>query len=268
MKFRPDEPMHHRYAVVARLPRRRRWARGGHHRPDRQRVLPLGVQLLRDARARRRGLPDRLRQRLPRRGGHLAALLLPVGDDGAGAVVGVLPGHRAQGAHPGRRRPVVRGRRRRRPGLPGQARGVPALWPTSTSTPTRYQEFCAQSLPHIDEMVLDWVQSRRLRRDAGRAPWPRPTRPTSTSSSSRTSGACSTSGSTTRAPVSAPDPARADPDPARRTPHRPGPTGPDPAQRPTSCRLLGVRGAAAPEFADSPARSGSERWAGWSETWV
>ena len=104
MKFQPDEPMHNRYAVEHGFLVRRRGHRGGHHRPDGERVLPVGVQLLRDARQGRRRLPDRLRERLPRRGGHVAALLLPVGDEGPAQVVGVLRGHRPQGAHPGRHR--------------------------------------------------------------------------------------------------------------------------------------------------------------------
>ena len=73
-----------------RLPQPVGRAGGGHDHPDGQRVLPLGVQLLRDAGPGRRGAADRLRQRLPGRRGHLAALLLPVGDERAGEVVGVL----------------------------------------------------------------------------------------------------------------------------------------------------------------------------------
>ena len=56
MHFRPDRPMHDRYAVDPRLPEPGDRRRGADDRPPRQRVLPLGVQLLRDARARRRGL--------------------------------------------------------------------------------------------------------------------------------------------------------------------------------------------------------------------
>ena len=65
MKFRPDQPMHDRYAVAHDFlsPERRR--RGRHDLPAGQRLLPLGVQLLRDADRRRRGAPDRLRERLP-----------------------------------------------------------------------------------------------------------------------------------------------------------------------------------------------------------
>ena len=50
-----------------RLPLARGRRRGAHDQPPHQRVLPLGVQLLRDADPRRRRLPDRLRQRLARR---------------------------------------------------------------------------------------------------------------------------------------------------------------------------------------------------------
>ena len=65
MNFRPDEPMHNRYAVDHGFLVRRARRRGRDDRPDGQRVLPLGVQLLRDARAGQRGAPDRLRERLP-----------------------------------------------------------------------------------------------------------------------------------------------------------------------------------------------------------
>ena len=101
-----------------RLPAALGRARGAGDLQADQRVLPVGVQLLRVARARRRRAPDRLRQRLPGHRDHLAALLLPVGDQHAAQVVGVLRGDRAaaaaghqhQGLLPrGRLRPVVRG---------------------------------------------------------------------------------------------------------------------------------------------------------------
>ena len=50
-----------------RLPHARAGRGGDDDQPPDQRVLPLGVQLLRDARARDRGAPDRLRERLARR---------------------------------------------------------------------------------------------------------------------------------------------------------------------------------------------------------
>ena len=32
-------------------------------------------------------------------------------------------------------------------------------WPTTTSRSPRYQEFCATSLAHVDELMLDWISS-------------------------------------------------------------------------------------------------------------
>ena len=51
---------------AARLPRRADRLRGGDDLPPRQRLLPLGVQLVRDDRPRRRGASDRLRERVAR----------------------------------------------------------------------------------------------------------------------------------------------------------------------------------------------------------
>ena len=87
MKFQPDQPMHQRYAVEHDFLSPGRGRRGGDDLPAGQRVLPVGVQLLRDAGQGRRGLPDRLRQRLPGRRADQPALLLPLGDEGAGQVV-------------------------------------------------------------------------------------------------------------------------------------------------------------------------------------
>ena len=70
MKFRPDQPMHDRYAVAHDFLSPELGEEVADDQPARQRVLPLGVQLLRDARARHRGAPDRLRQRLARRRAH------------------------------------------------------------------------------------------------------------------------------------------------------------------------------------------------------
>ena len=80
MKFQPDEPMHRRYAVSH-----------GFLSPQAGAEAVTIAQTVNaffrwefnscEMLVKRRGrLPDRLRQRLPRRGGHLAALLLPVGD--------------------------------------------------------------------------------------------------------------------------------------------------------------------------------------------
>ena len=90
MNFDPDQPMHARYSVSHDFLDAADRDGGGHDRPAGQRVLPVGVQLLRDADQGRGRLPDRLRERLPRRRDHQPALLLPVGDEGARQVVGVL----------------------------------------------------------------------------------------------------------------------------------------------------------------------------------
>ncbi len=110
----------------ARLPRPRRRDRDHHDLPGRQRVLPVGVQLLRDARARGRRLPHRLRQRLPGHLDHLAALLLPVGDQDAAEVDGVLPGDRQAGAAGHRHPELFRHQRPQRPGLRPEAGRLPA----------------------------------------------------------------------------------------------------------------------------------------------
>ena len=49
MDFKPDQPMHQRYAVSPRLPLRVGRLPDRCDQPDRQRVLPLGVQLRGDA---------------------------------------------------------------------------------------------------------------------------------------------------------------------------------------------------------------------------
>jgi hypothetical protein len=78
----PARPLHHERRTSCRRPTRTTCARSPHH----QRVLRLGVQLLRGAAQGRRVAPHRLRQPLPRLAGDLAALPLPV----AGEVVRAL----------------------------------------------------------------------------------------------------------------------------------------------------------------------------------
>ena len=94
MKFQPDEPMHNRYAVSHGFLS----DKAGNETMAISRIVNAffgwefnSCEMLV---AGRRRLPDRLRQRLPRRRRHVAALLLPVGDLGARAVVGVHPGDR------------------------------------------------------------------------------------------------------------------------------------------------------------------------------
>ena len=123
-ELRP-RPAHARPVLgLARLPGRGHRRGDGEHRQARQRLLPLGVQLLRDPDPGRRRLPDRLRQRLPRHRADQPALLLPLGAEGARQVVGLLHRHRTAAAvrpgHP----PVLRHRRPGRPGLRREAAGL------------------------------------------------------------------------------------------------------------------------------------------------
>ncbi len=83
-------PLH----ASTRFPRRRGPLGARGHDADHQRLLRLGLQLLRGAAQGRRLAPDRLRQRLSRQPGHLAALPLPLADQGEPALVDLLRRHR------------------------------------------------------------------------------------------------------------------------------------------------------------------------------
>ena len=123
----------------ARLPDAGARRRDPHDQPARQRVLPLGVQLVRDDRQGRRCVPDRLRECVARRRAHVAALLLPVGDHRARALVGVLRRHAPRDAHQPELARVLRLGRPRGPLVRGEAREVPRARRrcTSSSTHTR-----------------------------------------------------------------------------------------------------------------------------------
>ena len=99
LHFSPDAPMHERYTVKHDFLTPEVGRRGRDDLTARERVLPLGVQLLRDAREGRRGASDRLRERVAGRRVDVAALLLPVGDEDARQVVRVLRRDRAADAH-------------------------------------------------------------------------------------------------------------------------------------------------------------------------
>ena len=114
-----------------RLPQPGDGRRGGHDQPARERLLPLGVQLVRDDRQGRRRVADRLRERLSGRGAHEPALLLPVGDAGARALGRLLLRHRSPDAdQPDRRATTSRS---------ATARTSPTRRssPTTGSSPTR-----------------------------------------------------------------------------------------------------------------------------------
>ena len=136
MHFRPELPMHDRYAV------------------DHDFLAPeVGDEVLTISRLINaffrwefnscetlvrgdRRVPDRLRQRVARRRDHQPALLLPVGDERAAEVVRVLRRHRPRAAARPRHPPLLRDRRPRGPLLRGEARRATASSPTSTSRST------------------------------------------------------------------------------------------------------------------------------------
>ena len=64
MHFEPDKPMHERYEVDHAFLSAETGHGGRHDLAARERVLPLGVQLLREHREGRRGASDRLRERV------------------------------------------------------------------------------------------------------------------------------------------------------------------------------------------------------------
>jgi hypothetical protein len=159
---------------VPRLPLAHRGRAGRRHQPGRQRLLRLGVQLGRDARAGRRGLPHRLRQRLPRRRGDLPALLLPLGDQGAGAwsVYCLVTGRPAKVDLQTERYFAIADD----PSLDDDGKLAAYLKIADEHFETeRYWEWCATHLPHLDEQVLDWVTSTdfdRMLKDTVRATYP------------------------------------------------------------------------------------------------
>ena len=126
MRFRPEEPLHDRYAVshdfltpqvgdevvtISRLINAFfRWEFNSCE------CLVRGDEVY----------PDRLRQRVPGRRVDEPSLLLPVGDPRAGEVVRVLRRHRPATAAGSRHAPLLRDRRPRRPLLRGEARGLSA----------------------------------------------------------------------------------------------------------------------------------------------
>ena len=158
MHFDPDQPLHGRYQVDHDFLSRRDRPRGGDDRPHGQHVLRVGVQLVRDPHPRHRGPSDRLRERVPGRLADLAALLLPVGDQGAAALVRVRAARRAGRcasrwtSSRGGRWPTASAATRR------------SSRPTASSPMTdfevdAYEEFCARHLAHVDEAMAEYIAS-------------------------------------------------------------------------------------------------------------
>ena len=90
VNYDPAAPLHDRYRMDRDFLDAGAAGRARGHHADDQRVLRLGLQLLRGAAARRRLAPDRLRQRLPGLAGDVAALPLPVADQGEPALGDLL----------------------------------------------------------------------------------------------------------------------------------------------------------------------------------
>ncbi len=124
----------------------------------RERVLPLGVQLLRDAGQRRRGATrstTRTRARTSRSPRCTTT--------SRGRWRRSSSGRRSASSRAGCRgctwtRAVLRDRRPRRPVLRGEAGRVPPAR-RRLLRDRAVQEFVAAQLPHLDELVLDWFAS-------------------------------------------------------------------------------------------------------------
>ena len=99
--------------------------------------------------------PDRLRQPLPRLAGDVAALPLPVAGEGQPALVDLLRGDQAADAADARLGAVLRRAR----GGPASSRASSPRTPRSRgsgSRPTRFEEFCAKHLGHLDEVLWEF----------------------------------------------------------------------------------------------------------------
>ena len=105
---------------------RRRGGAPARHDAHDQRVLRLGLQLVRVAAQGRRLAPDRLREPVPRLAGHVAALPLPVAGEGVHPLVDLLRGHQAHDAQEPRLGAVLRDRARRDLPVPREARALRA----------------------------------------------------------------------------------------------------------------------------------------------
>ena len=110
----------------------------------------------------RRLVSDRLRQRLPGQPGDLAALPLPLADQGEPALVDLLRRHRPQDAQEPRLGAVLR---RRRPG-PRPARAAARATPTIAHErfeTEKFRDFCRTHLGHLDELAYEFFGSETMR---------------------------------------------------------------------------------------------------------
>ena len=122
-----------------------------------ERLLPLGVQLVRGDRQGRRGAPDRLRERVAGHGARQPPLLLPVGDPGARRLVHVLRRDRPPDAREPEHARLLRGRRRQTCRTT-RSSSTTAASPTATSRPSSSRSFAPRRYP--TSRKLPWTTSR------------------------------------------------------------------------------------------------------------
>ena len=157
MKFDPDQPMHARYSIAHDFLDAADGGRDGHDRPAGQRVLPVGVQLLRDADQGQSGLPDRLRQRVPGRRDHQLHYYFPWAMKALAkwSVFCTVTGRRPR--YDTRHPPLFRDRRPRPTCATRRSSPPTGSWPTTISRPSATATSARRRLAHLDEVVLDWV---------------------------------------------------------------------------------------------------------------
>ena len=159
MRYDPGAHGHYRYQLDRDFLAARAGARGGADQPARERVLPLGVQLLRDDRQGRPGAPDRLRERLARHRARQPPLLLPLGDPLARRLVRVLLGDRPLDAPEPADARVLRRRRRRRASPTRRSSPATRSSRTPTSRPTSSRSSAPRRSPTSTSSSVDYVES-------------------------------------------------------------------------------------------------------------
>ena len=155
VRYDPSAPLHDRYTMDdGGVPDDQR-ADARRHDADDQLVLRLGLQLVRGAAPGRDVAPDRLRQRLPRLAGDVAALPLPVAGRRQPALVDLLRGDEAADAastSTGRR--TSRSPTREAPY--GEKLAAYAAIARERFQTDEFEAFCATHLAHLDEVVWEF----------------------------------------------------------------------------------------------------------------
>ena len=162
VKYDPAAPLHDRYRMEAPPidADERSLARG--HLPHHQHLLRLGLQLLREPAEGRQLPPHRLRQRLPRQPGDVAALPLPLAGARQAALGGLLRGDAPPHAADARLGALLRG------GAAGAAVSREALplrryRPRSGSRPTASPSSAPSTSAHLDAVADEFFASPECR---------------------------------------------------------------------------------------------------------